>query len=162
MFPCTTVLFAVCFPCYSISVSFICFTHTTHNHFMAPWILSGKTWVSRYQKKHSPTYTYRGHQSSLICFIHYDPWHPPCSIHAPDNLFPQSLSKFSLVYLLAWHPPLHTPYISSSSYCLLFTTHAHTIATCFAVVPRLCNLILVPLSTLYMELCLVASCHTSI
>jgi len=30
-------------------------------------------------------------------------------------LVPQSLSKFSLVYLLAWHPPLHTPYISSPS-----------------------------------------------
>jgi len=26
--------------------------------------------VSRYQKKHSPTNTYRGHQSSLICFLH--------------------------------------------------------------------------------------------
>ena len=35
-------------------------------------------------------------------------WHPPCLIHVPDNLFPQSLSKFSLVYLLAWHFPLHT------------------------------------------------------
>jgi len=42
----------------------------THNHFTALWILSGTTRVSRYQKKHSPTYTYRGHQSSLICFIH--------------------------------------------------------------------------------------------
>jgi len=27
--------------------------------------------------------------------------------------FPQSLSKFSSVYLLAWYPPLDTPYISS-------------------------------------------------
>jgi len=44
-------------------------THT-HNRFMALWILSGKTLVSQYQKKHSPTYTYHGHQSSLICFIH--------------------------------------------------------------------------------------------
>ena len=26
--------------------------------------------VSRCQKKHSPTHTYRGHQSSLICFLH--------------------------------------------------------------------------------------------
>jgi len=26
--------------------------------------------VSWYQKKHSPTHTYRGHQSSLICFLH--------------------------------------------------------------------------------------------
>jgi len=87
--------------------------------------------------------------TSSIC---YDPWHPPCSIYVPDSLFPQSLSKFSLVYLLAWHPPLHTPYISSHSQCLLFTAHAHTIATCFAVVPRLCHLIRVSLSTLYLQL----------
>jgi len=60
--------------------------------------------------------------------------------------FAQSLSKFSLVYLLAWHPPLHTPYISSPSHCLLFAPHAHTIASCFAVVLRLCHLILVSLS----------------
>ena len=42
----------------------------THNHFMALWILSGTTRVSWYQKKYSPTHTYRGHQSSLICFLH--------------------------------------------------------------------------------------------
>jgi len=40
--------------------------------------------------------------------------------------------------------------------CLLFAAHAHTIATCFAVVLRLYHLILVFLSTLYLELCLVA------
>jgi len=83
--------------------------------------------------------------------IYYDPWHPPCSIRAPDNIFPQSLSNFSLVYLLAWHPPLHTLYISSSNHRLLFATHAHTITVCFAVVPRLCHLLLVSLSTLYLE-----------
>ena len=94
--------------------------------------------------------------------IYYDPWHPPCSIHTPDNLLPQSLSKLSLVYLLAWHPSLHTTYNCSPNHCLLFATHAHTIATCFAVVPRLCHLILVSLSTLYLEFCLVVSCHTSI
>jgi len=37
------------------------------------------------------------------------------------TVFPQSLSKSSLVYLLAWHPPLHTPYISSPSHYLLFS-----------------------------------------
>jgi len=63
-------------------------------------------------------------------------------------LFPQSLSKFCLVYFLAWHLPPHTPYISSPNHYLLFATHAHTIVTCFAVVPRLCHLILVSLSTL--------------
>jgi len=63
--------------------------------------------VSRYQKKLSPTHTYHGHQSSLISF---------------------------LVYLLAWHPLLHIPYISSLNHCLLFAAHARTIATCFAAV----------------------------
>ena len=41
-----------------------------HNHFTALWILSQTTWVSLYQKKHSPTHIHRGHQSSLICFLH--------------------------------------------------------------------------------------------
>jgi len=46
-------------------------THThTHNHFTALWILSGTARVSWYQKKHSPTHSYCGHQSSLICFLH--------------------------------------------------------------------------------------------
>jgi len=131
----------------------------THNPFTALWILSGTTRVSRYRKKHSPTRTLRGHQISLSASsIYYDLWHPPYSIHVLYSLFPQSLSKFSLVYLLAWHPPLRTPYISSPNHYLLFTEHAHTIATCFAVVPRLCHLILVSLSTLYLGLYLVASC----
>ena len=83
-------------------------THT-HNRFMALWNFYGTTRVSRYQKKHSPTHTHRGHQSSLSAFsIYYDPWHRPYSIHGLYSLFPQSLSKFSLVYLLAWYPPLHT------------------------------------------------------
>jgi len=76
---------------------------------------------------------------------------PPYSIHTLYSLLPQSLSKFSLVYLLAWHPPLHTLYISSPSHYLLFAAHAHIIATCFTVVPRLCHLILVSLLTLSLE-----------
>jgi len=32
-----------------------------------------------------------------------NPRHLPCSVYVPDSLFPQSLSKFSLVDLLAWH-----------------------------------------------------------
>jgi len=88
--------------------------------------------VSPYQKKHSPTHTHRGHQISLSAFsICYDPWHSAYSIHTLYSLFPQSLSKFSLVYFLAWHPPLHIPYISSPNHYLLFAGHAHIIATCF-------------------------------
>jgi len=31
-------------------------------------------------------------------------------------------------YPFVWNPSLHTPYISSPNHCLLFATHAHTIA----------------------------------
>jgi len=66
-------------------------THThTHirNHFMAFWILSGTTRVNQYQKKHSPTHTHCGHQSSLSASsIYYDPWHPPYSILTLYSLF---------------------------------------------------------------------------
>jgi len=135
--------------CLVIHVPFV-YTHNTHNHFTALWILTGTMWVIRYQKKHSPTHTYRGHQISVSASsIYYDPWHPPYSIHVLYSLFPQSLFEFSLVYLMAWHPPLHTPYISSPNHYLLFVAHAHTITTCFAVVPRLCHLILVSLSQLF-------------
>jgi len=52
------------------------------------------------------------------------------------------LSKSTLVYLLVSNPPFHTPYISSPNHCLLFATHAHTIAACFAIVLRLCHVFL--------------------
>jgi len=81
--------------------------------------------------------------SSIIPFL----LHPSTMIHGILPVQPKRLtvSKFSLVYFLAWHPPLHTPYISSPNHCLLFATHAHTIATCFAILPRLCHLSLNPL-----------------
>jgi len=85
--------------------------------------------------------------------IYYDPKHPPCSIYMSVSHFAPPLSKSSLVYILFWHSPLHTPYISSPNHCLLFAAHAHTNATCFAVVPTLCHVILVPLSTLYISHC---------
>ena len=118
-------------------------THThTHNHFTALWILSTTTQMSWYQKKHSPTHICHGHQWSLICFLHLL-WSMASSLF---NLrawqsFPQSLSKFSFVYLLAWHLQLHTPYIYSPNHCLLFAAHIHTIATCFAVILRLWHII---------------------
>jgi len=71
-----------CIPCHhSIPVTTVqystvqysmhaCVHAQTHNHFTALWTLSGTTKVSWYQKKHSPTHTYHGHQPSLICFLH--------------------------------------------------------------------------------------------
>jgi len=98
-------------------------------------------WVGTWRNIHPPTPVLIINHPFTASSIYYDLWHPPCSIYIPDSLFPQSLSKFSLVYLLAWHPPLRTPYISSPNHCLLFTAHAHTIAVClFAVVPRLYHL----------------------
>jgi len=44
----------------------------------------------------------------LLSSIYYDPRHPPCSIHVPDSLFPQSLSKFSFSWLGTLHFILHT------------------------------------------------------
>jgi len=69
-------------------------------------------------------------------------------------IFLYNLSMSSLVYLLVWSPPPHIPYISSPNHCLLFATHAHIVATCFAVVSILYHLFLVFLSTPYLELCL--------
>jgi len=111
---------------------------------------------SQYQKKHSSlTHILITNHPLSATFIYSDPCNPPCSIYVPDSLIAQHLSKSSLVHILVWHPPLHIPYISSSNHCLLFTVHAHTITTCFAVVPRLYHLILVFLSTLYLELYLI-------
>jgi len=53
-----------------VSLSTVPHTYKHVQPFYALWILSGTTQVSWCQKKHSPTHTYRGHQSSLICFIH--------------------------------------------------------------------------------------------
>ena len=64
------------------------------------------------------THSHLSWSSIVPSSIWYDPQHPPCSIHTPDSLFLQSLSKSSLVYLLAWHPPLYTPYISSPMLCV--------------------------------------------
>jgi len=39
----------------------------THNRFTALRILSGTTWVSRYQKKHSPTHI---HKKNMTTYLH--------------------------------------------------------------------------------------------
>jgi len=74
------------------------------------------------------------------------PQRPWSCWHCTDWLWKDVISKldklhlFTLVYVFAWHPQLHTLYISSPNHCLLFAAHAHTFAAFFAVVPRLCRL----------------------
>jgi len=109
--------------------------------------------VSQYQKKHSRTHTYRGHQSSLICFLHL------LRCMASSLFILRAWQSFSTISIevciglpLGLAPPLHTPYSSSPNHCLLSAAHANTIATCFTVELRLYHLVLVSLSTLYLEL----------
>jgi len=111
-------------------------THT-HNCFTALWILSRTTRVSPIPEE---TFTHSHLSwSSVIPYL----LHPSNTIHGIllFNLHAwQSLSTISPSFLWstsAWQPLLHTPYISSPNHCLLFAAYAHTIATCFAVVPRL-------------------------
>ena len=119
--------------------------------FYGPLSGAGTTWVSQYQKKYSPT-LYPDHHPTFISFFHLlqsiassvfklRAWQSFCT-----------LSTSSLICLLVWSPPPHIPYISSANQCLLFATNAHTIATCLAVVSRLYHLLLVFLSTPYLEL----------
>jgi len=63
-----------------------------------------------------------------------------------DNLSP--VSRSYLVFLLVLDPLLHTPCIFSPSHRLLFAGYAHTIAACSAVIPMLCHLYLISLSSL--------------
>jgi len=74
----------------------------THNRFTALWILSGTTRVSRYQKKHSPTHTHRGHQSSPSTTIHgILPIQSTCFTVFFHNHFP------SFLWSTSWSGTLH-------------------------------------------------------
>jgi len=103
--------------------------------------LSRTTWVSRYQKKHSPAH-HPGHHPIFISFFHL-----PRSI--ASSLFKlrdwQSFCTTSFHVLFGLLLGLESstsyiPYISSSNQCLLFAAHAHTIAACFALVSSIPSL----------------------
>ena len=87
---------------------------------MALWNLSGTTWWAGAKRNiHALAPILIINHPLSISSISCDPWHPACWIFVSNSLFTQSPSKFSLVYLSVWHPPLHTAYISSPNYCLL-------------------------------------------
>jgi len=119
--------------------------------------LSGTTWVSRYQKKRSPTHHPDRHPIFIIFF------HLPRSI--ASSLFKlcacQSFCTTSSHVLfglpLGLEPSTsYSIHFFTQSVSSLCSTHAHTIATCFAVVSVLCHLFLVFLSTPYLELCVLS------
>ena len=113
-------------------------TAATRTTILRPFV--GTTRVSQYQKKHSPTH-HPDHHPVFISFFH----------------LPRAIAS-SLFKLCAWQYFCTTSFHAlfglplglepSTSYsihfspnqCLLFAAHAHTIATCFAVVSILCHL----------------------
>jgi len=126
--------------------------HHTTTTVLRPFVHDSTTWVSQYQKKHSPIHI-SWSSSHLYQLLPSSTIHSILTVQFTYlTIFLHNLSKSSLVYLLDWSPPPHTPYISLPNQCLLFATHAHTIATCFGEVSILYNLFLVSLSTLYFGL----------
>jgi len=117
-----------------LTIQFLQYTciGTTHTHttiLRLCGICPGQPgWASTRRNIHPLTLIVVINHPNLLSPSTTKPWHPPYSIHVLYSLFPQSLSKLSLVYLLAWYPPppLHTPYISSPNHCLLFAAqHRH-------------------------------------
>ena len=101
--------------------------------------LSGTTRVSRYQKNHSPTH-HPDHHPIFISFFHLL-WSIASSLFKLCAFCTTSLHVlFGRRLGLEPSTSYSIPYTSSPSQCLLFATHAHTIATCFAVVLRLYHL----------------------
>jgi len=124
--------------------------------------LSRTTWVSRYQKKHSPTH-HLDHHPIFISFFHlsrsiasslfnFRAWQAFCT------------TSFHVLFSLPLGLEPSTSYSIHSFTQLVssFAAHAHTIATCFAVVSILYHLFLVFLSTPYLEVCLLSWHYTSI
>ena len=91
---------------------------------------------------HSQSILIIGHPLSSSS-IYNEQWHPLCSFYVLDSPLVQPFSRSSLVFLLVLNPQLHTPYISSPNYHLLFAAHAHTNAACSAAIPMLCHVYLV-------------------
>jgi len=119
----------------------IFYTHACAQPFNSS--LSGTTRVGRYQKKRLPTHTHFDYQTSFYQLPPSAATHSILLVQQSFSTRPQPLSRTSLAYLLVWNPLPHTPYISSPNHYLLFAKHAHTIATCFVVVPRLCRVFLI-------------------
>ena len=67
------------------------------------------------------------------------------------TVFLHNLSP-SPLWSTSWSGTLHFILHAFLHPVIVFATHIHTIAACLAVVPRSCHLILVSLSTLYLEL----------
>jgi len=126
----------------------------THNHVTAVWILSRTIRVSRYQTKLSPTHSYHGRQSSLICFLHLSRSMAsyPFNLYAWQsfhNLFP------SFFWSTSWPGTIHFIYSvhffaqSLSSFCSTCPYHRNLFCCSMEIMSSNPGL---SLSTFYFEL----------
>ena len=127
--------------------------------------MSGTTRMRWYQKKHSPTHTYGGHPSSLICFFHLL-WSMTSSLF---NL--RAWQSFSTISLQVFFG-LPLGLAPSTSYSRHFFTQS--LSSFLSICPYHCNLFCcstkmmssnpsLSLSTLYLESCsLMPHIHSTI
>jgi len=138
-------------------------THT-HTHFMALWNWSGQPgWAGTKRNIHHSHLSW----SSIILYLLF----PSIAIHGILPVQFMCLTVFShnlcpsFLWSTSWSENLHFIFhIFSPNHCLLFAAHAHTntITTCFAVVPKLYNLILVyfSLASSHMSVLLISVLHS--
>ena len=119
------------------------------NHSMALWILSRTTHMSQYQKKHSPTHTYHGRQSFLICFLHLlqSTASSLFHLHAWQSFSTISLNFFSLCLGLAPSTSysIHCFTQSLSSFRSTCPYHRKLFCCCIAIMSSNPSLSLSPL-----------------
>ena len=132
--------------------------HTHTQPFNNHW--SATTRVGRYQKQHSPTHTHPGHRTSFINFLHLLRSIASilcvqfmCLTVLFDNLSPGLLwsSSWSWTLYFILHAFLHPVIIFFSQHMPMPTQ-----PVLLYVIPMLCHLYLVSLSTPYLGICLLA------
>jgi len=110
--------------------------------------LSGTTQVSRYQKKHSHT------KSSFISFLHLL-WYMASSLFNIRAWQSFCTTSPQVLFALPFGLEPSTSYsmhFFTKSWSSFRNTCPYHHNLCFAVVPKICHLIWVSLSTLYLEL----------
>jgi len=136
-----------------------CVIYYYYNRFNCQFCLGLPGWAST--KRNIDPLTYSDHHPTFISFFcllrsiasslfNLHAWQSFCTT-SPSPLWSTSWSG-------ALHLILHT-YISSPNQCLLFATHARTIATCFAVVPRLSSVPSLSLNSLLGPLSFTLTSH---
>jgi len=145
-----------------ISATLWAHTHA-HTHTTVLWLYGFCQWQPEWAGTRRNIHPLLSWSLSLICFVHL------LRSMAYSLINPRAWLSFSTVSLQVFFG-LPLGLAPSTSYSIHIFTQSLSFfcstcpyhRNCFTVVLRLCHLILVSLSTLYLEFYLVVSCHTSI